>query len=186
VAPRADQQRICVGKIGAPHGVRGDVKLWSFTSDPLALADYGPLQTADGRHTFEIETLRPQSDFLVARFKGVADRTAAEKLRNTELYVSRDRLPPIEANDEFYCTDLIGLAAVDRDGKPLGDIVAVQNFGAGDLLELRLAGARDTVFVAFTEINVPEIDIANRRVVIALPAEIEAEGESEGRAGDQP
>src|ERR1700750_2622424 len=97
---RSDK-RICVARIGAAHGVRGDVKLWSFTADPLAVADYGPLETEDGKRLIEIERLRPQGEFLVAHLKGVADRNTAETLRNVELFVSRERFPEIEESDEF-------------------------------------------------------------------------------------
>jgi len=172
--PAGSEQRICVARVGAPHGVRGDVKLWSFTGDRLAVADYGAMETADGKRTLEIETLRPAGEFFVARFKGVTDRDAAEKLRNVELYVARDRLPPIEADDEFYVTDLVGLAAHDPSGARIGDIVSVQNFGAGDLIELKLDGARDTVFVPFTEATVPQVDIVGGKVVIDRPDEVDA------------
>jgi 16S rRNA processing protein RimM len=176
--PPADSaQRICVARVGAPHGVRGEVKLWPFTGDPLAVAGYGALETKDGARTLNIETVRPAKDHLVARFKGVSDRDAAERLRNLELYVSRDRLPPIEGSDEFYCTDLVGLAAHDPGGARIGEIIAVQNFGAGDLLEVKLDAARDTVFVPFTETTVPHVDIAGGKVVIDRPAEIDAEDE---------
>src|SRR6185312_9038757 len=93
--------RIRVGRIGAAHGTRGEVKLWSFTADPMAVADYGPLESEDGAATFEIEALRPAKDHLVARLAGVNDRSAAERLTNLRLYVSRARLPAVEA-DEFY------------------------------------------------------------------------------------
>jgi 16S rRNA processing protein RimM len=176
--PASDAQRICVARVGAPHGVRGEVKLWSFTSDPLAVAGYGAVETKDGTRRLEIEALRPAKDFLVARFKGIDDRTAAERLRNVELYVARDRLPPIEADDEFYVTDLVGLAAHDPAGTLIGEIVAVHNFGAGDLLELKLVAARDTVLVPFTDTTVPDIDIAGGKVVIDRPAEIDAKDEA--------
>ena len=119
--------------------------------DPLAIADYGPLHTADGKRSFEIETLRPQGDFLVARFAGIADRNAAETLRNTELYVARDRFPDVDGDSEFYVADLVGLKARDRAGAALGEIVAVHNFGAGDLIELKLTDVRDTVLLAFSD-----------------------------------
>src|SRR5262245_52221048 len=138
----ASDKRIRVGKIGAAHGVRGDIKLWSYTADPLAIADYGPLETADGKRRFEIETLRPQGDFLVVRLAGVSDRNAAVLLRNLELYVSREKFPETE-DDEFYIADLVGLKAHDAGGVPFGEIVAVHNFGAGDLIELKLNAARE-------------------------------------------
>jgi len=170
-ASRRDK-RVCVARIGAAHGVRGDVKLWSFTADPLAVAGYGPLETADGKRSVEIERLRPQGEFLVAHLKGVPDRNAAELLRNVELYVARDRFPDIEESDEFYIADLVGLQAVDKAGAALGEIVAVHNFGAGDLIELKAAGVRDTILLPFSDAVVPEVDIADGKIVIDMPAEI--------------
>jgi 16S rRNA processing protein RimM len=170
VAERSQERElICVARIGAAHGVRGEVKLWSFTADPAAVADYGPFETPDGR-VVEIETMRPAKEFFVARLKGVADRDAAERLRNVELLVPRERLPvPAEA-DEFYHADLIGLAVVDTAGTALGSVVAVHNFGAGDLIEVRSPQRRDTVMLAFSQAVVPEIDLAGGRVVVAAEA----------------
>src|SRR4051794_29167616 len=102
-------ERVIVARIGAAHGVRGEVKLWPFTQDPMAVATYGPLETQDGARSFEIETLRAAKDHLVARLKGVSDRSAAETLTNIDLYIPRDRLPPIEEDDTYYHSDLIGL-----------------------------------------------------------------------------
>src|SRR5262249_59312072 len=103
--------RVCLGQIGAAHGVRGEVRLRSFTSDPAAIADYGPLETEDGR-VLEIEALRPAKDHFVARLSGVRDRDAASALTNAMLYVPRERLPQTQDPDEVYHADLIGLAAV--------------------------------------------------------------------------
>jgi 16S rRNA processing protein RimM len=161
-------ERICVGRIGAAHGTRGEVKLWSFTADPMAIADYGALESEDGMRSFEIEALRPAKDFLVARFAGVADRTAAEQLRNLDLYVARGRLPAPEA-DEFYHADLVGLAVVDRQGTTLGTVAAVHNFGAGDLIEVRPARGGMTVMLPFTEAIVPLVDVAAGRIVVEPP-----------------
>ena len=162
-------ERICVAQIGAAHGVRGEVKLKSFTADPLAVKDYGPLETEDGRMRIEIETLRPAKDYFVACLHGVRSRQAAEALRNMRLYVPRERLPKIEVEDEFYHADLIGLAVVDQAGAPVGAIVAIHNFGAGDLLEIRPQNHPDTVMLPFTAVTVPVIDIAGKRVVIDPP-----------------
>ena len=162
-------QRICVARLGAAHGVRGEIKLWSFTSDPAAVVDYGPFEAADGR-VIEIETLRPAKDFFVARVKGIADRDAAERLRNVELFVPRARLPATDDIDEFYHADLIGLAVVDAGGAPLGTVVALHNFGAGDLIEIRRADANDTVLLPFTQAAVPQIDVAGGRIVVATDA----------------
>jgi 16S rRNA processing protein RimM len=158
-------ERILVARIGAAHGIRGEVRLRSFTADPLAAKNYGPLETEDGTRTFTIEALRPQKDFLVARLAGIGDRTAAERLRNVSLYVARDRLPPAEA-DEFYHADLIGLAVETTDGRPLGTVIAVHNFGAGDLLEVKPA-AGAALMLPFTQSAVPVVDIAGRRIVVA-------------------
>ena len=177
---RAPEQRICVARLGAAHGVRGEVKLWSFTADPAAVADYGPFETADG-HAIEIEALRPARDFFVARLKGVADRTAAEQLRNVELFVPRERLPVPADADEFYHADLIGLAVVDASGVALGSVVALHNFGAGDLIEVRRAESRETVMLPFTQAAVPQIDVAGGRIVVAADV-FEAAAKSEARS----
>jgi 16S rRNA processing protein RimM len=152
-------QRICVAQIGAPHGVRGEVKLFSFTAEPLAVTDYGPLESEDGSARFEIEALRPAKNHLVARLKDVNDRDAAGRLTNMRLYVPRERLPP-PAADEFYHADLIGLAAFDPAGAPLGTVIAIHNFGAGDLIEIAPAQGGATVMVPFSEAAVPTIDMA--------------------------
>jgi len=162
--------RICLGQIGAPHGVRGEVRLRSFTAEPGAIAGYGPLETEDGR-VLAIESMRPAKDHFVARLAGVADRDAAERLTNCKLYVPRERLPEPHAPDEFYYADLVGLAAVDRGSNALGTVIAVHNFGAGDLLELKPNAGGDTVLVPFDAATVPEIDIAAGRLVVDLPAE---------------
>ena len=161
--------RIRIARIGAAHGIRGEVKLWSFTEDPMAVAHYGPLETEDGARRFEIEAARPAKDFLVARLKGVGDRDAAEKLRNTDLFVPRDRLPPIEEADTFYHADLVGLSAVGEDGAALGTVIAIHNFGAGDLIEIAPAGGGEPLLLPFTETVVPTIDMAARKLVIVPP-----------------
>jgi len=164
-------ERICVARIGAAHGIKGEVKLWSFTADPAAVKDYGPLESQDGTLRFEIEALRPARDHLVARLSGVRDRDAAARLTNVDLYVPRDRLPA-PAQDEFYHADLIGLRAEGRDGAALATIVAIHDFGAGDLLELRPLGASSTVLMPFTAATVPVVDIAGGRIVIDPPEDL--------------
>jgi 16S rRNA processing protein RimM len=165
--------RIRVARIGAAHGIRGEVKLWSFTEDPLAVTQYGPLETEDGKRRFEIEAARPGKDFLVARIAGIGDRNAAETLRNTDLFVPRNRLPPIDEADTFYHADLIGLAAVSEDGTALGTVIAIHNFGAGDLIEIAPA-AGEPLLLPFTETTVPTIDLKAGRVVVVPPTVIEA------------
>jgi 16S rRNA processing protein RimM len=162
-----EKHRVCVARIGAAHGTRGEVRLWPFTAEPEAVAKYGPLETADGTACFEIESLRTAKDGFVARLKGVTDRSAAERLRNVELYVPRLRLPDPEP-DEFYHADLIGLAAIEANGGALGTVIAVHNFGAGDILEIAPSGG-DPFMVPFTVAAVPVVDLAAGRIVVEMP-----------------
>src|SRR3954462_1045607 len=122
--------QICVARIGAAHGVRGAVKLWTFTEDPLAVERYGPLMTKDGARQFEIANVRAAKDHLVATFKGVATRNDAEKLNGIELYVRRQNFPNTEEED-FSPAALTGFPAVTAANDPLGRVVAIHNFGAG-------------------------------------------------------
>ena len=161
----SDKNRICIARIGAAHGTSGQVRLWPFTAEPQAVGGYGPLETADGARSFEIEALRPAKDCLIARLKGVTDRSAAERLCNLDLYVPRERLPVVQ-HDEFYHADLIGLAVEDAGGKAIGTVVAVHNFGAGDLLEIAPASGGETVMLAFTAAVVPRVEIAAGRIVL--------------------
>jgi 16S rRNA processing protein RimM len=169
---------VAVAEIGAAHGLKGEVRLRSFTQEPMAVTAYGPLVASDGR-AFEIVSARPASGtsapMLVVRFKGVADRNAAEALTGTRLSLPYDRLPPAEAG-EFYHADLIGLAAVTPDGAALGTVVAVLNHGAGDLIEIAPA-VGSSILVPFTEAAVPEVDVAAGRIV-AIPPVFDDEGKA--------
>jgi 16S rRNA processing protein RimM len=169
--------RIRVARIGAAHGIRGEVKLWSFTEDPMAVVNYGLLETEDGARRFAIEAARPAKEFLVARIAGVGDRDAAEKLRNTDLFVPRDRLPPIEEADTFYHADLVGLVAVSEAGAALGTVIAIHNFGAGDLIEIAPAAGGEPLLLPFNEWIMPTIDLKAGRIVVVPPAEIDAKKE---------
>ncbi len=166
--------RICVARIGAAHGIRGEVKLWSFTEDPAAVASYGPLETQDGTQRFEIAAMRPAKDHFVARIAGIDGRDAAEKLRNLELYIPRARLPKIDESDTFYHADLIGLDAVTPDGAQVGTVHALHNFGAGDIIEIVPVGSGEPLMLPFNEATVPKIDLAAKQIVVVRPAEIEA------------
>jgi 16S rRNA processing protein RimM len=161
-----DGARVCLGQIGAPHGVRGEVRLRSFTSDPQAIAEYGPLETEDGR-VVEIASLRAAKDHFVATLTGIRDRGAAERLVNVRLYVPRERLPELDAADEFYHADLVGLSVFDLAGQKLGTVVAIHNFGAGDLLEVKFDAEGKTELIAFDETNVPTVDVSAGRIVIS-------------------
>jgi 16S rRNA processing protein RimM len=165
--------RVCVARIGAAHGLRGEVRLWTFTEDPLAVKHYGPLSTGDGARQFEVTHARPAKDHLVATLKGVTTRDEAERLNGTDLYVARDKLPTTDEG-EFYHADLIGLAAVDVAGKPLGTVAAIHNFGAGDIIEIAPAHG-PTLMLPFTDAVVPTVDIAGGRVVIEMPGEIDGD-----------
>jgi len=157
--------------------VRGAVKLWTFTQDPLAVQRYGPLATKDGALQFEVAHVRQAKDHLVATFKGVTTREEAERLNGLELYVAREKLPATDEG-EFYHADLIGLAAVTAADAPLGRVVAIHNFGAGDIIEIAPSHGA-TMLLPFTSAVVPTVDLKNGRVVIELPGEIEGERDGE-------
>lgn len=163
-----DDTRLLIGAIGGAHGVRGEVWLKSFAAEPEDIASYGALESEDGDRRFEIKGLRRAGGKLVARIRGVGDRDRAAALKGTALYVARARLPEPEPGT-WYHADLIGLEAVGEDGAEFGTVIAVQDFGAGDLLEIRLAGTRETVLVPFTEACAPRIDIVGRKIVVAPP-----------------
>jgi 16S rRNA processing protein RimM len=164
---------VCVARIGAAHGVRGAVKLWTFTEDPFAVRRYGPLLSKDGRRQFEVAQAREAKDHLVATFKGVTTRDEAERLNGIELYVAREKLPATD-EDEYYHTDLIGLAAVTTGGDALVRVLAIHNFGAGDIIEIAPPKG-PTMLLPFSNAVVPEVDLKAGRVVIALPQEIEGD-----------
>ena len=164
---------ICVARIGAAHGVRGAVKLWTFTEDPLAVKRYGRLATKDGARHFEVASAREAKGHLVATLKGVSTREEAELLNGVELYIAREELPDTDEN-EYYHADLIGLAAVTPADQPLGHVIAIHNFGAGDIIEIAPPHGA-TLLLPFTNAVVPTVDLAGGRVVIALPDEIDGD-----------
>jgi 16S rRNA processing protein RimM len=162
--------RVLLGEITGVHGTRGDVVVRSFTAEPEGIAAYGPLTDASGAQEFQLHVVRVTSRGVVARIDGIADRTAAERLKGTKLYIERERLPRTDGS-EFYHADLIGLKAVAPDGSDLGEIIGVQNFGAGDLLEFKPASGEPTEFIPFESQWVPDIDLAAGRIVIVRPPE---------------
>jgi 16S rRNA processing protein RimM len=151
------QNPVQMAVIGAAHGIKGELRVKTFTGDPLALADYGPLYARDGR-AFQIVDIRPANTVVVVRFKGISHRNAAEALAGTELFVDRSMLPDDGEEDEFYHADLVGLAVRDDTGADIGKVVAVHNFGGGDILDVTLAG-RKGVLVPFTQAAVPDVSI---------------------------
>ena len=164
-----------VGVLGAPHGVKGEIRLKSFTADPLAIQDYAPLTDKTGQRRFLIRTARRvKDDMLVVAREGVADRTAAEALTNVTLFIPRDQLPEPD-EEEFYHADLIGLSAVSPDGTVIGTVTAVHDFGAGDILDIAPVITGPSLLVPFTKANVPVIDLAAQKMTVILPDEIEGE-----------
>ena len=159
--------RVCVGRIAGAHGVQGLIRINSYTEDPMDVAAYGPVTDEYGERMFELEAKRMTKTQVVARIKGVMDRNAAEALQGLRIFILREVMPPT-ADDEFYCEDLIGLAAETVDGKSLGSVLSLQEFGAGEMLEIgmRLGG---TTLVPFTKDVVPQVDLEAKRVVIDPP-----------------
>jgi len=157
--PAEERKRVCLGRASGARGLKGEVRVKTFTEDPLSFGAYGTLEDKAGTRTFEVESVAAAKDGIIARIAGISTREAADALKGTEFYVSRDRLPAADDDGEYYHADLVGLVAVSADGAALGQIVAVQNYGAGDLLEVRPATGGKTVLVPFTENIVPEVDL---------------------------
>jgi 16S rRNA processing protein RimM len=153
-----DPKTLQMAVIGAPHGIRGEVRVKTFTGDPLALGDYGPLHATDGRK-FTVSSIRPAKNVVVVRFKEIISRDAAEAITGVELFIDRAALPDDLEEDEFYHADLTGLAVRDETDAVIGKVTGVQNFGGGDIVEIALAGRR-AAMVPFTLAAIPEIEIA--------------------------
>jgi 16S rRNA processing protein RimM len=169
------QERLLVGRIGGAHGIKGEVRIQSFTADPLALIDYSPLETGMAGRTVVLEAARATATAVIARLRGVTTRNEAEALNGVDLFVPRDRLPSPADEDDFYIADLVGLKARLVDGTELGRIVAVPNYGAGDILEIRDQHGATTLF-PFTRAAVPEVNLAEGYALIDPPADIEPAG----------
>ncbi|YBV96048.1 ribosome maturation factor RimM [Phyllobacteriaceae bacterium JZ32] len=174
--------------IGAPHGTRGEVRVKTFTGDPMALGDYGLLYDETGR-SFEVLEIRPAKTVVVVRFKGVNNRNAAEALNGTALYIDRAQLPEELEEDEFYHADLIGLEAVDIEGAVIGQVTGIFDFGGGDLIELGIPG-RKPYLIPFTQSAVPEIDLDGGRLVVdrqaaGLVADDDPDGPGTGQDGQE-
>ena len=170
--------RVLMGVVAAPHGVRGLVRIRSFTEDPMAIASYGALSDETGQKQYRVEALSAVKGAVLARIEGVADRTAAEAIRGLRLYVERSLLPAT-GEREWYEADLIGLAAVGRDGRDWGKVLAFHDFGAGRTMEVSGGStSRNSVVVPFTDAAVPEIDVEGGKVVIDPPAGVLAGGDA--------
>ena len=167
----ATEDRVLLGDIGAAQGLKGEVRIRSFTEEPGDIVAYGQLEDEQGR-AIAIASLRATPKALIARIEGVTTREGAEALTGTKLYVPRSRLPE-RADEEWYHAELIGLEAVGRDGAPIGRVVAIHNFGAGDLIEISPAAGGESLIVPFTEDSVPEVDIASGRLILVPPEMLE-------------
>jgi 16S rRNA processing protein RimM len=161
-------QRVCVGVIVGAHGVRGAVRIKSFTAEPKDVARYGPLEDEGGERQVRLRVVGSATGVVIARIAGVADRNQAEELRGLRLYLLRAALPP-SGEEEYYHADLIGLDAVLVDGTPLGHVRAVYDFGAGDTLDIARPDGQQPVMVPFTRAAVPIVDVAAGRLVIDPP-----------------
>jgi 16S rRNA processing protein RimM len=182
-----NDRRLLVGRFGAPHGVRGEVRLQSFTAVPGAIASYPQLGDASGARQFAIKSLRHVKDnVFVAKIDGIADRASAERLTNVELFLARDRLPK-PAEDEFYIADLIGLSVLDEARAPVGRVANILNFGGGDILEVAPREGGEPLLLPFTKAIVPEIDVAGGWIIVAPPCEIMGdEGSPDSKQGSGP
>lgn len=151
--------RLRLGHIIGAHGVRGEVRIRTHTQTPQSIGDYGPLQDETGERSFKITAVRAAKDGAVARIDGIGTREAAEALKGTALYVERAAMPDDIEEGSYYQADLVGLVALNVDGAAIGQVVSVQNFGAGDLLEVRPATGGKTVLVPFTQEIVPDVEL---------------------------
>ena len=165
-------RRILMGRIGAAHGVKGEVRIVPFTDEPMGLVGYRTFETNRPGLAITIAAARPARNLLVARLEGVGSREAAERLNGVELYVERSRLPPAEDEDDFYVADLIGLTARLADGTEIGKVRTVINHGAGDILEVSASGG-DTLLFPFARHVVPEVHVAAGYLVIEPPLDAE-------------
>ncbi|WP_158598512.1 ribosome maturation factor RimM [Notoacmeibacter ruber] len=175
-----EEEHVIVARVGAAHGIRGEVRIKSFTEEPAGFSSYGPLFAQDGR-TFMIESVRPQKEMMIARLKGITSREQAEALNGLELSVPRSALGETDDADEFFLADLVGLTVTDSEDRALGTVVAVHDFGAGDILEIRFDD-RGIEMVAFTRETVPTVDLEKGRLTFIAPMEVsERNAETDGR-----
>jgi 16S rRNA processing protein RimM len=164
---KGSTQRILLGQISSVHGIKGHVLVRTFSAEPEGVAAYGPLENKTGDKTFALKIVRVTDKGVVASIAGIIDRTAAEALRGTDLYIARSKLPD-PADGEYYHSDLIGLDAADETGALIGKVIAVQNYGAGDLLEIKRPGDAQTELIPLTNEFVPSIDL-ERRIAVIIP-----------------
>ncbi len=173
------EKLILVGRVAGAFGVKGEVRITTFTADPLSLSSYGPLFKKDGSPGLTITSARAAKGGVIARTPQISTPEEADALRGLELFVPRQALPAPDDEDEFYLTDLVGLTAVDSAGATLGKVLSVENFGAGDLIEVKPVGGGQTWLIEFTRQNAPTVSISEGRIVLVRPTETEAAPENE-------
>ena len=158
---------VAVGAIAGAHGVRGDVRIKSFTEDPETLFELGPLSDKSGRPLLTPKSVRTSKSLFIVTPQTPKSKEDWDSLRGTELFVPKSALPEPEEDDTFFVTDLVGMAAIDQTGMSLGKVHAVLNHGAGDVIELRGGAAGDGVMIPFTLQDVPEIDLKAKQITIS-------------------
>ena len=170
-----ERKRVCVGVVVGSHGLKGEIKVKSFMENPGDIGRFGPLTDKSGERKFKIELVVQNERGLIARFSGIEDRNASEAIKGMELYMLRDMFPKLE-EDEFYYSDLIGLSAENCDGETIGVVGTVNNYGAGEILEVNMNDGGVEIFHISKNV-VPLIDLENKRVVINPPAKIFAKND---------
>jgi 16S rRNA processing protein RimM len=184
---KTDDNFVCIGMITAPHGVRGAVRVKSYTVDPDDLVGYGPLFDARGKQKFKLSPVGHVRDQLIAKIDGVNDRDGAERLRGTRLHIPRSALPDTDHDDEFYLADLVGLKAIHVDGSTFGTVRGVADFGAGDVIEIALEEGRGKVVVLpFTRQAIPEVKLSERMLVVNPPEGLLQDEEGPGNRPRRP
>ncbi len=186
----SDMDRLLLGVIAGPKGIKGELKVKTFTEDPKDIAAYGSLESKDGSQKFDIKLAGFSKNLPVIRIKGVSDRNKAEALKGQELYVTRDKLPKLVDEDEFYHTDLVGLDVIFDDGTHYGKILRLHDFGGGDIVEIKPDGKSEkaSILVPFTKEMVPTVDMTNGHIVVDLPDDFfdvpakETEENSDGKS----
>jgi len=173
---------LCIGEITGAVGSRGEIKVRPFTAAPESVADYGPVTLWPGGRRLELRYVRPVKGGIAVRASGVSDRNGAEALVGARLYIARSALPPEEDADDFYHADLIGLEVQDGDGKVIGRVRAIYDFGAGDILEIAPGKGR-TFMVPFTREAVPVVDVRGGRLVVTPIAALD-DGDDAGEKPD--
>ncbi len=161
--------KLLMGIFGAAQGLTGEVRLQSYCENPLDINQYGAL-TSDTGKVFELTHLRTTKNMLVARVKGISDRTAAEQLTNIALYIDRALLGEASDEDEYFHADLVGLNVMDENHERLGTVLALFNFGAGDMLEIRPVTSGKSVMLPFTKAAVPSINIIEQNIIVSSEA----------------